>query len=124
MVDFILTEEQKRLRELAREFAQKEIAPVAAELDREQKFSQEIVVKYHEIGLLHNSVPEEYGGGGLSSLDGCIIAEELAAVCGGVASYLGANILGLTPFLIAGSPELKKELLTKHCAGPNLAAFC
>ena len=124
MVDFKLTEEQRRLRDLARDFAQKEIAPVAVELDREQKFSQAIVDKYFGIGLLHGAVPEEYGGGGLSSLEGCIVAEELGAACAGVASYLGANHLGLTPLLIAGSPELKKELLTKHCAGPNLAAFC
>ena len=124
MVDFKLTEEQRRLRELARDFAQREIAPVAAELDREQRFSQEIVDKYFEIGLLHSAVPEEYGGGGLKSLDGAIIAEELGAACAGVASYLGANLLGLTPFLIGGSPELKAELLPKHCAGPNLAAFC
>jgi acyl-CoA dehydrogenase len=124
MVEFTLTEEQRRLRELVRDFAQREIVPVAAELDREQRFSQEIVDKYFEIGLLHSAVPEEYGGGGLSSFEGVIIAEELGAACAGVASYLGANILGLTPFLIAGSPELKKELLTRHCAGPNLAAFC
>ena len=124
MVDFMLTEEQQQLRELARRFAQHEIAPVAAELDREQRFSQEIVDKYDGTGLLHSHVPEEYGGGGLNSLEGCLVAEELAAVCGGVASYLGANNLGLTPFLIAGSLELKKELLPKHCAGPNLAAFC
>src|SRR5512143_1559442 len=124
MVEFKLTEEQLRLRELAREFAQREIAPVAAELDREQKFSQEIVDQYFEIGLLHNAVPEQYGGGGLSSLEGCIVAEELGAACAGVASYLGANILGLTPLLLAGSPELKAELLPKHCAAPNLAAFC
>lgn len=124
MIEFRLTEEQQRLRELAREFAQREIVPVAAELDREQKFSQEIVNKYFEIGLLHSAVPEEYGGGGLSSLEGALVAEELGAACAGVASYLGANILGLTPFLIAGSPELKKELLTRHCGGPNLAAFC
>lgn len=124
MVEFKLTEEQLRLRELARDFAQREIAPVAAELDREQKFSQEIVDKYYKIGLLHSAVPEEYGGGGLNSLEGAIVAEELGAACAGVASYLGANLLGLTPLLIAGSPELKKELLTPHCAGPNLAAFC
>ncbi len=124
MVEFRLTEEQERLRELARDFAQREIAPVAAELDREQKFSQDIVDKYYELGLLHHAVPEEYGGGGLKSFDGCLLAEELAAACAGVSSYLGGNILGLTPFLIAGSHELKKELLTKHCAGPNLAAFC
>jgi alkylation response protein AidB-like acyl-CoA dehydrogenase len=124
MVDFKLTEEQLRLRDLARAFAKNEIVPVAAELDREQTFSQAIVDKYFEIGLLHAAVPEEYGGGGLHSLDGCIVAEELGAACAGVASYLGANHLGLTPFLIAGSPELKKALLPKHCAGPNLAAFC
>jgi acyl-CoA dehydrogenase len=124
MIDFTLTEEQRQLQALVRRFAQGEIAPVAVELDREQRFSQEIVDKYYEIGLLHSAVPEEYGGCGLSSLDGCIIAEELAAVCGGVASYLGANNLALMPFLIAGSPELKAELLTEHCSGPNLAAFC
>jgi acyl-CoA dehydrogenase len=111
MVDFRLTEEQRHLRDLVRDFAQREIAPVAAELDREQKFSQAIVDKYFEIGLLHGAVPEMYGGGGLNSLDGCIIAEELGAACAGVASYLGANHLGLTPLLLAGSPELKKELL-------------
>jgi acyl-CoA dehydrogenase len=124
MVDFTLNDEQKQLRDLARKFAQREIAPVAAELDREQRFSQEIVDKYFETGLLHSHVPEEYGGAGMTSLEGCIVAEEIAAACGGVASYLGANNLGLTPFLIAGSPELKAELLPKHCEGPNLAAFC
>jgi len=124
MVEFTLTDEQKQLRELARKFAQREIAPVAAELDREQRFSQEIVDKYFETGLLHSHVPEEYGGAGLTSLEGCLVAEEIAAACGGVGSYLGANNLGLTPFLIAGSPELKAELLPKHCEGPNLAAFC
>ena len=124
MVDFTLTEEQQQLRNLVHKFAQGEISPVAAELDREQRFSQEIVDKYYGIGLLHGTVPEEYGGGGLSSLEECVVAEELAAACGGVASYLIANCLGLTPLLIAGSPELKEELLAKHCAGPNLAAFC
>jgi acyl-CoA dehydrogenase len=124
MVDFALTEEQRQLQDLVRKFAQREIAPVAAELDREQRFSQEIVDKYFEIGLLHSTVPEEYGGCGLGCLDVCISAEELAAACGGVASYIGGNNLGLIPLLIAGCPELKKELLPGHCAGPNLAAFC
>lgn len=124
MVDFTLTEEQQQLQQLVRKFAQREIAPVAAELDREQRFSQEIVDKYFKIGLLHSHVPEEFGGVGLGSLDDCIVAEELAAACAGVRCYLGGNNLGLIPLLIAGSSELKKELLPKHCAGPNLAAFC
>jgi acyl-CoA dehydrogenase len=124
MVDFTLTEKQQQLQQLVRKFAQREIATVAPQLDREQRFSQEIVEKYYKIGLLHSHVPEEFGGVGLSSLEGCIVAEELAAACGGVRCYLGGNNLGLIPLLIAGSPELKNELLPKHCAGPNLAAFC
>jgi acyl-CoA dehydrogenase len=79
VIDFTLTEEQKQLQQLVRKFAQREIAPVAAELDREQRFSQEIVDKYFETGLLHSHVPEEFGGIGLNSFEGCIVAEELAA---------------------------------------------
>jgi acyl-CoA dehydrogenase len=123
MIDFTLTEEQEALRDLVRDFAAREIAPVAAELDREQRHSPEIVQKYHDIGFLHCAVPEEYGGGGLGSLEGCLVIEELAAVCGGVAAALGGNTLGLTPLLISGSPELKNELLPAHTSGPNIAAF-
>ena len=124
MIDFTLTEEQKACQKLVRDFARKEIVPIAHELDEEQRHSPEIVEKYHEIGLLHYAVPEEYGGVGLGSLDGCIIGEELGAACAGIAASLGGSILGLTPFLIAGSPELKEELLTQHTSGPNLGAFC
>jgi acyl-CoA dehydrogenase len=124
MIDFSLTEEQRGCQKLVRDFAQKEIVPIAPELDREQHHSPEIVAKFHEIGLLHYSIPEEYGGPGLGSLEGCLISEELGAACGGVAASLGANILGLTPFLIAGDTRLKEELLTRHVSGPNLAAFC
>jgi acyl-CoA dehydrogenase len=124
MIDFSLTEEQKAVRKLVRDFAQKEIVPVAPELDREQRHSPEIVEKYFKIGLLHHAVPEEFGGAGLGALDGCLIAEELGAACAGVAASLGGNILGLTPLLLAGSPELKDEILSQHTSGPNLAAFC
>ena len=124
MIDFSLTAEQKAVRKLVHDFAQKEIVPVAHELDQEQRHSPEIVEKYFKIGLLHNAVPEEYGGAGLGALDGCLIAEELGAACAGVAASLGGNILGLTPLLIAGSPELKQEILSQHTSGPNLAAFC
>lgn len=124
MIDFTLTEEQQALQKLVRDFAQKEIVPIAHELDEEQRHSPEIVEKYHEIGLLHYSVPEEYGGAGLGTLEGCLFAEELGAACAGVSSALGDNSLGLVPFLKAGTPELKEELLTKHTSGPNLAGFC
>ncbi len=124
MIDFTLTEEQKACQNLVRNFAQKEIVPIAHELDEEQRHSPELVEKYFELGLLHYTVPEEYGGAGLGTLDGCLMGEELGAACGGIAATFGQNTLGLTPFLIAGNPELKEELLVKHTSGPNLAAFC
>ena len=82
MIDFSLTEEQRACRKLVSDFAQKEIAPIAHELDEEQRHNPEIINKYFSIGLLHYSVPEEYGGAGLGSLDGCLFSEELGAACG------------------------------------------
>jgi acyl-CoA dehydrogenase len=124
MIDFSLSQEQLALRRLARDFARKEIAPRALELERQQAHSDEIVEEYYRAGLLHYGIPVEYGGRGLGSLEGCLLAEELAAVCGGVEVGLYGNILGVLPLLIAGSPELKDELLPQHCSGPNLAALC
>lgn len=124
MIDFSLSPEQEALQDLARDFAQKEMAPLAAQLDREQRYPLEIVERCFELGLLHYGVPEEFGGGGLGSLEGCLIAEELAAGCGGVEVGLYGNILGLLPLLVAGSYELKQELLPGHCSGPNQAALC
>jgi acyl-CoA dehydrogenase len=124
LIDFNLTEEQEACRKLVRDFAQNEIVPIAPELDEEQRHSPEIVEKYFEIGLLHYAVSEEYGGAGLGSLEGCLFSEELGAACAGVNASLAGNILGLIPLVIAGSPELKEELLTKHTSGPHLAAFC
>ncbi len=124
MIDFALTDDQQALRDLVREFATREIAPLAPILDEEQRHSPEIVEKYFELGFLHYAVPEEHGGAGLGTLDGCLFTEEIAAACGGVACTLGGNTLGLTPLLLAGSENLKGELLPPHASGPNLAAFC
>jgi len=124
VIDFTLTDEQEALRDLVREFATREIVPLAPQLDEEQRHSPEIVEKYFEIGFLHYAVPEEYGGAGLGTLEGCLFNEEIGAACGGVACTLGGNTLGLTPLFLGGSPELKAELLPPHTEGPNLAAFC
>jgi len=124
VIDFTLSEDQEALRDLVREFATREIVPLAPSLDEEQRHSPEIVQKYFDIGFLHFAVPEEYGGAGLGTLEGCLFNEELGAACGGIACVLSGNILGLTPLLIAGADELKGELLPPHTDGPNLAAFC
>jgi acyl-CoA dehydrogenase len=124
VIDFTLTDEQKAFQKVVRDFAQNEIAPIAPQLDEEARHSPEIVEGYFKLGFLHYAVAEEYGGAGLGAFEGVLFGEELGAADSGTASNLGGNTLGLMPFIVAGSPELKEELLTKHTSGPNLAGFC
>jgi acyl-CoA dehydrogenase len=124
MVDFSLTDEQKDLRDLAHDFAEKEIRPVAWELDRDGGWPQAIIDKAHEVGLMNTHVPEEYGGPGLSCLDGCIIEEELSWGCSGVQTSLGANGLAAAPVLLGGSEDVKREFCEALISSTKLASFC
>jgi acyl-CoA dehydrogenase len=124
VVDFTLTDEQKNLRDLAHDFAEKEIRPVAWEYDKEGTWPQDVIDKAHEVGLMNTHVPEEYGGAGLSYLDGCLIEEELAWGCSGIQTSLGANGLAGAPVLLGGSEEVKKEFFEALSAEPKLASFC
>ena len=124
MVDFSLTDEQKNLRELAHDFAAKEIRPVAWELDRDGGWPQAIIDKAHEVGLMNTHLPEEYGGAGLNYLDGCIIEEELSWGCSGVQTSLGANGLASAPVMLGGSEDVKREFAEELVAEPKLASFC
>jgi acyl-CoA dehydrogenase len=124
MIDFSLTDEQRALRELAREFARKEIAPVAAQHDRESRHPVEIINKAHEVGLMNVTVPEEYGGAGLGMLETCLVSEELSAACSGISTAIVANTLALTPLLLSGSSAQLEEHVKPLCVGPHLAALC
>jgi acyl-CoA dehydrogenase len=124
MVDFTLSDEQKNLRELAHDFAAKEIRPVAWELDRDGAWPQAIIDKAHEVGLMNTHLPEEYGGAGLNYLDGCIIEEELSWGCSGVQTSLGANGLASAPVMLGGSEEVKREFAEDLVSSPKLASFC
>jgi acyl-CoA dehydrogenase len=124
MVDFALSDEQEELRRVAREFAHKEIAPVALRYDKTGEFPWEVFRKAYEVGLLNLSVPAEYGGGGLSTLECCLVIEELGAACAGVATSIMVNDLGLMPILVAGSEAQKRAFLRPFCASFQLAAFC
>jgi acyl-CoA dehydrogenase len=124
VVDFTLTDEQKNLRDLAHDFAEKEIRPVAWEYDKEGTWPQDVIDKAHEVGLMNTHIPEEYGGAGLSYLDGCIIEEELAWGCSGIQTSLGANGLAGAPVGLGGSEEVKKEFFEALAAEPKLASFC
>jgi len=124
MVDFTLTDEQKSLRELAHDFAEKEIRPAAWELDRDGDWPQAIIDKAHEVGLMNTHIPEEYGGAGLNYFDGCIIEEELSWGCSGVQTSLGANGLASAPVMLGGSEEVKREFAEELVSEPKLASFC
>jgi acyl-CoA dehydrogenase len=124
VVDLTLTDEQKDLRELAHNFAEKEIRPVAWEYDRDATWPQEIIEKAHEVGLMNVETPAEYGGGGLHTLEGCLIEEEFGWGCSGIGTSLMCNGLASAPVIIGGSEEVKKEFLGMLADEPKLASFC
>ncbi|HLI60406.1 MAG TPA: acyl-CoA dehydrogenase family protein [Solirubrobacteraceae bacterium] len=123
-MDFTLTDEQKSMRELAHDFAEKEIRPVAWDYDRDGTWPGEILEKAWELGLMNNHLPVEYGGPGLGTLDGCIIEEEIAWGCSGIGTSLSCNGLASAPVQIAASEKLKKEYLGRLAEAPLLASFC
>jgi acyl-CoA dehydrogenase len=124
MVDFTLTDEQRNLRDMAHDFAVKEIRPVAWEYDRDGTWPQDIVEKAWDVGLMNSHIPEEYGGAGAGYLDGCLIEEELSWGCSGIQTSLGCNGLATAPVILGGSEEVKKEYLGRLTEAPLLASFC
>jgi len=122
-VSFALTDEQKELRALAREFAEKEIRPRAAEHDEHQTHPAEIVANAHELGLMNLHLPESLGGPELSAFDGMLVGEELNWGCSGIGTSIGANGLAAGPILIAGTDEQKREWLAPLVSEPILGCF-
>src|SRR4029453_9703572 len=124
VVDLTLTDEQKDLRELAHDFAEKEIRPVAWDYARDGTWPQEIIEKAWEVGLMNIHIAEEYGGPGLDNLSGCLIEEEMGWGCSGIGTSLMANGLASAPVGLGGSEEVKKKYLGMLTEEPKLASFC
>jgi acyl-CoA dehydrogenase len=122
-ISFALTEEQKALRQLAREFAEKEIRPKGAEYDENSTHPVDVIAKAFEIGLMNPHIPEEYGGLGLPGFDGMLVGEELSWGCSGIAVSIVANTLGAGPVLLAGSDEQKRDWLPPLLEEPILCSF-
>src|SRR6266511_3761347 len=122
-ISFALTDEQRALRDLAHEFAEKEIRPRAAEYDTESTHPADVIAKAHELGLMNGHIPEELGGVGLSIFDGILIGEELSWGCAGIAVSIVANQLGAAPIMIAGTDEQKREWLPPLLEEPILCSF-
>src|SRR6188472_4703074 len=124
MVDFTLTDEQVALREMAHDFAAKEIRPVAWEFDKEGTWPAAILEKSWELGLMNAHIPEAYGGPGVSYLEGCLIEEELCWGCSGIATSIGANGLATAPLALGGSESLKAKYFGMLTEEPLFASFC
>ncbi|UCG09462.1 MAG: acyl-CoA dehydrogenase family protein [Desulfobacterales bacterium] len=122
-MDFSLGDEQKALQQLARDFAQSEIAPVALQYDKEPAFPGEIIKKAHQAGLMNLTCPREYGGQGLGLLDAALITEELNAGCSAIAGMIGINSLACGPILVAGTEEQKRRFLIPLNESGKTASF-
>ncbi len=123
-MDFDPTEEQRRWRDLARDFAQGVIRPRAAELDREQRFPYDIVAEMARLGLMGMTLPEEYGGSGGDFVAYNLALEEISRADTSVGITMEAHIsLGCAPITTFGTPEQKNEYLRRCATGERLWAF-
>ncbi|MFA4967149.1 MAG: acyl-CoA dehydrogenase family protein [Candidatus Margulisiibacteriota bacterium] len=122
-MDYLLTEEQIMVRDLAKKIAQEKVKPVRAELDEKEEFPWDLMKIFAEADLCGLWIPEKYGGFGQSVLAFCLATEEISRVCGGVGVTFAATALGGTPILLFGSDEQKQKYLPDLASGKKLAAF-
>jgi len=123
-MDYNLSEEHKLIRQTVRDFAEREIRPIARELDDKAEFSTELTRKMGEIGLFGISAPVQYGGQGMDTLSYIIAVEELARIDGSQAATIAAhNSLGIWPILKYGTEEQRRKYIPPLCTGETLWAF-
>ena len=122
-MDYLLSDEQKMVQELARKIAQEKIMPVAAKYDQSEEFPWEIIKILAQSDLFAIFVPVEYGGTGGGVLALCIAIEELSRACGGIAVCYAASALGTFPIILFGNEAQKKKYLPDLAGGNKIAAF-
>ena len=123
MVDFTLTDEQQMLRDMAHDFAENTMRPVAHEFDKDGAWPEEVLKKAWELGLMNSHLEEQYGGPGASYLEGAIIEEEFGWGCSGIGTSIACNGLAMTPVVLGGTEAIKKEYLTRLGEGGKFASF-
>lgn len=118
------TEEHEDIREMARDFAEKALAPAAADIDKNDAFPREIVDTMAEMGFLGLKIPEEYGGLGMDMRSYVSVMEEVAKKCATATIYISsANSLSTAPVILSGTEEQKKKYLPEVAAGESVIAF-
>ena len=114
-MDFSLTEDQKMLRRMVRDFAERELEPIAAEIDEECRYPAESIKKIAELGLMGILFPEDYGGSGAGAVEFAIAVEEISRVCASTGIiYLVSSGLAGKPIYRFGSEEQRRKYLKKN----------
>jgi butyryl-CoA dehydrogenase len=123
MLNYLLTEEQKMIKDLAHKIAEEKIRPIAAEHDKTEEFPWEVMKVIAESDLFGLFIPEEYGGMGVNVMNLCLATEELSRACGGIAVCYAASALGTFPIVLYGNDAQKKKYLPDLAKGKKIAAF-
>ena len=117
-------EDHESIREMARDFAEKTLAPIAAEIDKTEKFPMDVVKQMADLGFLGLKIPEEYGGLGLDMRSYVCVMEEIAKKCATATLFISsANSLSTAPIVISGTPEQKEKYLPGIVSGDEMIAF-
>ena len=123
-MNFELSEEQLLIRGMVKEFAASEVAPIAAEIDRDHRFPEESIPKLAKLNLLGVPYPEEFGGAGADNVSYVLVIEELARVCASTAAIVsGHTSLGTWPIFEFGTSAQKEKYVTNLASGSMLGAF-
>lgn len=117
-------EDHESIREMARDFANKTLAPIAAEIDKTEHFPEEVVKQMAELGFFGLKIPEEFGGLGLDMRSYVCVMEEIAKKCATATLYISsANSLSTAPIVLSGTPEQKEQYLPNVVSGDSYIAF-
>jgi len=123
-MDFTFSKEHELFRRMVREFAQNEVAPIAAEIDLEERVPWEAIKKAAQVGLMGVPFPQKYGGAGAGEIGYCILMEELNKVCASTATIIGAHTgIGAMAIYLDGTEEQKQKYLVPLARGEKIAAF-
>lgn len=123
-MDFSFTEEQTMIRDMTRKFVEKEVKPLADQIDREGRIPPELIKKISAQGFLGIYFPEEYGGAGAGEIGYCIMLEEFSRACASTTTFIGAHeSIGTMAIYLDGTEEQKRKYLPPLCRGEKIAAF-
>ena len=123
MLNYLLTDDQKMIKELAHKIAEEKIRPVAAKYDKTEEFPWDVLKVIAESDLFGLFIPEEYGGMGMSVFNLCLATEEFSRACGGIAVCYAASALGTFPIILYGNDAQKRKYLPDLAKGKTIAAF-